>query len=623
MAAFLGASELKPHGDGVTAPGPRVGVIDTIRTKRFSCGKLGKTCRESSLARRRERCAQENLIGVPYDRGRVAVSGLETTFAHLTRTGNESAVELLITALDSPEREVQALAVRAILQRNNIVGKRELVRRWRQLPERFRAMIAERPGRVSGAARDSILGADVQLRDCGCEVALGTRDHDLIPVLVSAVEDKNNSQAEKAAQTLLALCEMLQEDLSVSRTTSKARDSRAVLTTITPAVEASVRRFEHHHRGDILEAFLLLATPENRLLRAILEDPHHRAYLSCISLLSQSPRPAVMNLVLSYLHDPQAPSAIHHVLARRRDIPFLRLLLRQVGSDMSPEVRANLRRVKSISWLRGEQASLQALNDEEQTNVVHLTMASGLDRLHSFAVLRHLLLHGQLNCRRAAVDALSEFRGAEANSLVMQLIQDEDPVTRARAVAQLRERGIPGALTTLIVLLDTSEPLVQEAASKSLSEFQFRRFYDAFDHMDEATRRNAGSLVRRVDDRAIELLARELRAPTRVRRLRAIEMAVAMDATAQVESVLIELLSGDDQRVRTEVLHALASQGSPQSKEALRERLADESAIIAQAAEAALRAMAEMELTRGPVPVAPSAIAGKIGQGPPCSEVVA
>jgi HEAT repeat protein len=330
-----------------------------------------------------------------------------------------------------------------------------------------------------------------------------------------------------------------------------------------------------------------------------------------------------MNLVLSYLHDPQAPSAIHHVLARRRDIPFLRLLLRQVGSDMSPEVRANLRRVKSISWLRGEQASLQALNDEEQTNVVHLTMASGLDRLHSFAVLRHLLLHGQLNCRRAAVDALSEFRGAEANSLVMQLIQDEDPVTRARAVAQLRERGIPGALTTLIVLLDTSEPLVQEAASKSLSEFQFRRFYDAFDHMDEATRRNAGSLVRRVDDRAIELLARELRAPTRVRRLRAIEMAVAMDATAQVESVLIELLSGDDQRVRTEVLHALASQGSPQSKEALRERLADESAIIAQAAEAALRAMAEMELTRGPVPVAPSAIAGKIGQGPPCSEVVA
>jgi HEAT repeat protein len=371
---------------------------------------------------------------------------------------------------------------------------------------------------------------------------------------------------------------------------------------LVPTLEASVQRFEQHRRLEILEAFLLLADRENRVLKAILQNPHDRAYMNTMALLSRSPRPGVMRLLVSFLDDVQLPNGVHQVLTRRRDVPFLRLLLKYVSNPPSPAVRANLRRVKSLSWLTKDLRFLAAFNEEEQCGVLQLVMASGLDRLQAFEVLRYLAKHANPGCRRACVAALADFRGAEANALVLQLLEDADAATRAEAAKQLRERGIPGALATLIELLDNPNELIREAARSSLGEFQFRRFLEVFDAMDEETRHNAGTVVRRVDPAAVELLEQELRATSRARRLRAVEMAIAMQVVEQVEATLIDLASDDDQHIRAEVLRALAERDSRSARRAVRERLLDKSAVVAEAAEAVLQAMAAKALAADPRP---------------------
>jgi HEAT repeat protein len=107
--------------------------------------------------------------------------------------------------------------------------------------------------------------------------------------------------------------------------------------------------------------------------------------------------------------------------------------------------------------------------------------------------------------------------------------------------------------------------------------------------LDPEVRKSTGALVRRVDPGALENLRDELAAPGRSRRIRAVEMAVALEAVVELEPALIALLQDDDHFVRVEVAVALAQSDTTSSREALRESLLDRSVAVQEAAETSLR----------------------------------
>jgi HEAT repeat protein len=519
--------------------------------------------------------------------------GLEKTFTVLANTRNEAAVKVLTAALDSADRDVHMQAINALIQRRSSAGHRELLRRWPKLSERWKSQIAERPGRISSAVRDALVGSDRQLRIHACDAVLWIREFDLIPVLLAVAEESANPQAELAAQTLLSLCEMLYEDLIAPRDYQQRCDPHARRRYTVSALEKSVHKFEQHQRGEIVEAFLLLAPRENTLLRRILHNPHHKAYLPTVHSLTHSPRPGVMRLLLRFLDDAHAPTTIHSVLSRRRDVSFLRLLLKSVDDDLTGTATANLKRVESFSWLERDLSVLAAFNEREQKAAVRLALLSGMKRLEVFEIVRYMLQNGGVPARRTAATALAEFKGAEANRMVLKALQDDDPETRAAAVSQLRDRGIPNALSTLISLLDCPQEAVRRAAQMSLSEFRFDRYVEKFDLLDPAARSETGELVKRVDPTALQRIAEDMRSTSRTRRLRAVEMAIAMDVIIDLEEELLRLLKDDDQFLRSEVIRALRGHDSPGIRAALRERLLDVSVVVQEAAEEALQVLAQ------------------------------
>jgi HEAT repeat protein len=180
----------------------------------------------------------------------------------------------------------------------------------------------------------------------------------------------------------------------------------------------------------------------------------------------------------------------------------------------------------------------------------------------------------------------------EANELLLSALRAEDPRLQAIAVQGLRERGIPGAMHKLIDLVDSPHAAVREVVRECLSEFHFARFRETFEMLDDEARRSAGSLVKRVDPEAIPELLKELQAPSRSRRLRGVEMVAAMDAVAEFEPQLLELLRDEDQFVRAETVRALANHNSPQTRQALRELLIDSRDVVREAAENVLQALA-------------------------------
>lgn len=529
--------------------------------------------------------------------------GLKTTLEVLTKTRNEAATRALMPALDSRRWSIQSGVLRALLDRHSSLAQREILKRLHTVDGRWRGIIEQRPGRMLDALREAVNGRDTQLFENACTAIVWQREYSLMGVLVTALEDTNNPNADRAAQTVLELSELLYEELAAPRDYGNRRDPQVVRRNVIGSLEPSVRRYSRHQRREVLDAFLILVHRENATLKQILMEPHQSSYLPLIDALAENQHGGVSRLILSYLDDPRPPLAVLNVLARRSDRKFLEHLLDKVGDESSAVAKQNLKRIELFPWLDLEGTALDRLDDLGQQHAMKLLLWSGVNRAHVFQVIEHLLVKGKPLGRRAATAALAEFSGPEADVLALAALGDFDPEVQAQAARQLRSRGIPGALQHLIDLLDSPHVVVQQAARENLGEFAFPRFMAAYDTLDERARHSTGMLVRKVDLETVPLLLKELNSPARTRRLRAIDVASTIGVVAEVEQAMIDLLSDEDYVVRIEAATALAQSVTPLSQRALEGALADTSQLVQEAAERSLQCFSTpLEFTPGGTP---------------------
>ena len=175
------------------------------------------------------------------------------------------------------------------------------------------------------------------------------------------------------------------------------------------------------------------------MLKQVLAEPRHPAYLVMMEILRTSPRMAIIRLVLNLLENRFAPPVALHVVAHRTDLPFVRKLLKRVGDDMPEalEVEPASGRVGGVVC-RNRRNLLDALTEKEEASALLLAISTSMNRLHAFEVLQPVLTHGRTTGRRIAAAALSEFGGAEANQLVL-------PRSAGRGSAGAGQCGRPAA----------------------------------------------------------------------------------------------------------------------------------------------------------------------------------
>jgi HEAT repeat protein len=524
--------------------------------------------------------------------------GLETTLRLLTQTKNEAAASLLIPALDSTHVDIQEGALRVLLDRHSEAGSHEIVRRLHLINERWEAIIDQRQGRLTQALRDAVLAKQPQLCANGCRGVLWFREYDLLPALITAAEDESNPNRELVATTLLKLAELLYDELAMRRDYRNRRDPQLVRRHVLGNLEQSVRRYPRHQVGAVIEAFLLLVHRDNVTLKQILLDPLDPVYRPLVDVLTHGQRGGVIRLILSFLDDSRMPSSAVTILAHRSDARFVEALVRKIGAEPSPAIVANLKRIENFAWLQSEPALLEPLDEAGQYAAVQLAMRSGMNRRAVYKMIEFLLQRGNEGGRRAASAALEQFSGADANSLCLRALADRSPQVQANALRQLRSRGIPGALTRLVEMIESPHEIVRIAVRESLAEFNFKRFLAAYDMLDNEVRRSTGLMVRMIDPAAIPQLLEELAAKSRTRRLRAITVAVSMGAAVDVEPQLLERLGDEDHVVRAEAARALGRCNTPAAWHALGEACRDRSVVVQEAAEESLMHLQQLSVGR-------------------------
>jgi HEAT repeat protein len=229
-----------------------------------------------------------------------------------------------------------------------------------------------------------------------------------------------------------------------------------------------------------------------------------------------------------------------------------------------------MKRLQHVAWLESNAETLLEFDGRAQAVAVELAMASGISRDAQLKLLAHLLHDGLAEGRRASCTALEKFDGPQADALVREALDDPDAGVQAAAVRQLRRRSFPDALKLLVGFLDSCSIEVRDTARSSLAEFNYVRYRAMFDLLDDKAARSTGTLVHKVDYSALDGLVEDLKSPSVSTRLRAIEMAIAMDAADDVCQQLIALAKSDNLPVRREAVAALGHCIEPSALEELR-----------------------------------------------------
>jgi hypothetical protein len=516
-------------------------------------------------------------------------NGLATTFSILSKTDNTSAVRILLPALDSTNPTIQEGALASLLNRRNPSGQEEILRRIPSLSQRWKYIIHQHGGRLTGTLRDAVLGTDETMFKNACTAAVMFSDYDLIPTLLTILEDASQLKVSKGAETLTQLAMQLYDEVAHSEKNNSTRDPQWIHRHAVSCLETSVQRFGRHRRREVIEAFLLLANSKNTVLNHILQNAHHVSYLVLVDSMSRSSHDGVMRLILDFLDNPQMPLAVLSVVTNRSDSTFIRNLLNKIDRKPSDAVRQNLKRMCNIAWLRNIKTIVHDLDDACQHSLVILVMASGIPRPQAFSVIEYILQRGKPGGRREAARALAVFNGADANALALRALNDTDPQVQANVLMHIRRRSIPGGLQRLVEKLDSPHLDVRQAARNALAEFSFQRFLGTFDLMDEEDRISTAAIVKKIDQQTIPLLREELQAPVRSRRLRGLQIARAMDIVYSIEELAMDILHHDeDHKLRAEAADVLGKSPSPAVRKALEKALQDDQVAVREAAQRSL-----------------------------------
>jgi HEAT repeat protein len=523
--------------------------------------------------------------------------GLNPTFDILATTRNRAVLPTLAAALQSSSAAVRTGTIRAIVRRPDVDSHRLLIRRFTELREDERAVLAEAhramPHHMARALKAAVSGSDIAICSNACQIIAQSLDFELFQVLVAAVEDPKHRGMADVTACLMRLASAVDAELTAWSTDSvdgkrDGHDPSFTRRHLLAALERSLADYARHEPRELIDAFLLLAPSDHALLQNILHNPRHVCHEPVVAALATSRAPGIVVRLVRLLCDTDAPPVALQAIATRTDRDFLRALFAELKPPVSLRVLHNMKRLSSVAWLEAEAALLLDLNGRAQAVAIELAVASSITPDALFNLLSLMMRKGLTEARRAGCRALAKIESPEAVDLVVGALHDPDEGVRAAAVRQLRPRNVPGALQTVVPLLDCRSTEVRDAARTALAEFNFARYRAKFDLLDETSARTTGMLVHKVDAGARAGLIAELASPSITARHRAIEMAVAMGATQDVCEQLVALSRSENAGLRRDAIAALGRCVGAKSENAIRAALEDAHQSVRDAASDAL-----------------------------------
>ena len=193
--------------------------------------------------------------------------GQELTYAVLSRTRNEAAVDVLLACLDSELHEHRDMALSTLLQRREDRVPAKLLARWQQLKTTDHLLLRTRKTWFEGAVSQALKhrGADTSTAIAAAESLELTK---FIPMLVDLAETGETEEIQqRATAAVLKLAHILGGRARCDRDTPTIRNAAL------ERLHKSLGTISQHDNVSLADAFLVLSIWGDSELRKVMSEP--------------------------------------------------------------------------------------------------------------------------------------------------------------------------------------------------------------------------------------------------------------------------------------------------------------------------------------------------------------
>ncbi|MEQ8847607.1 HEAT repeat domain-containing protein [Botrimarina sp.] len=519
-------------------------------------------------------------------------AGIETTLRALLRSANPAAADLLAVALGSPDERFRVGAVRALARRDDPRGHRVLVERYTQLAADIEAALADTPpsAPLAGGLRRLIDSGEGEAAEAAARLAEAWPCDELLPCVVRAARAPD---AAAMARRALRMARRVAAEVDRYRAGQTERDPAFLRRAAANELCEALIAYGEHRHGELIEALLALAAPDEPALWATLADPSAAGHQPLLDALTTTTDPNALAAIGRSLVDQRAPRVLARIAGARHDAAALRGMLARMEDPIGASARESCARIERLAWLDEEQIGvLLELDGRGQSVAIQVATASAERRTRVAAAIGEVLRAGAPEGRKAACRAIAKLPSQLAIEPLGEALGSDDPAVVAAAAGLLRRKDYPQATTKLVALLDHPSAAVRAAARRSLEGVSFAAFRDHYRELPEEHRRPIGRMIARADSLSAPTLRAELGAGAARRRLDALELLDVMGLRLDLLDELVAAALDPDAGVRCEAVRLLA-ECPPEGPvvEVLQACLTDRTPSVRAAAERALAAL--------------------------------
>jgi HEAT repeat protein len=500
---------------------------------------------------------------------------LDRLIATLVASKNPAADELLLEALRLGSNQERAVALDCLLKRATVPGLSGVCEQFESLPAALQQVALDQIGLFHPAIRSCGKDERPERRVAAMKLIAAGRQGKLSYVLSENLHEGDEELARTAAESMTALARWIHDDTRQLQrraaagepVTDEMRALHRRLAENRAEVEAAVARALDLHRGrhgnELLGAALLLSDWAGSKTLAIASTTRHGGQASLVRKLQQSPEPEHVEAFLLGASHGQLRTQFGNAFAHLQDGPTLDGLLAKTFWLKDHQLHLCVHQASRGPWLSEtdlpRELSARLASPAAMVQAAEWIAASSLhdvqqDRL--LGLIKERLGDDFASKLRLLRIAAGRRRGA-TTQLLRSFLDDKDERLARMAVREIARRKPADTENLLLPRMADASETVRRVIRRAIGQAGFDHYWERFDRMDRATRRQAGRAMLKLLPDAPQRLGRRLAGGPVEQRVKALQMVHELGLAEPLKEQLVQLAGHPNARVRSKAVGVL------------------------------------------------------------------
>jgi hypothetical protein len=525
----------------------------------------------------------------------------------LVHSNNEAADDLLLEGLRLGAEVEQSLIINALLQRKSVRGLSGVVERYESLPERLQALVLANIKSLHHALRECGRSDRPEVRQAAMRLIALSRECKLAYVLTENLHDADETLSKTAAEAIVALARWVAtgthrlqrnyqpptdepqqpapeggEPAQFAAAEPKEdfqalyRDMMEQRSEIETVVARAIDVHRGRHTQDLLRAALLLCDwPQSKTL-AILQTTRHGGQSAMVRRLQQPPEAEHVEAFLLGATHGQLRLHFGTVFAHIEEAPVLDGILRKTHWLKDYQLQLCMHQVtRGVWWQEADLLRDVGRRDaDDACKIAEWLAASGIHDLVQDERMTVLAKHaaGNPGGRLRMLCVAMRRKKTDGVQFLRFMLSDPDERLMRMAAREIVRRRPPDFENILLQLMTNAPASVRRVVSRSIGHEGFEQFWNRFDTLDRATRKQGGRAMLKLLPDAAQRLGRRLASGPMEHRLKALQMTQELGLAGPLREAVTALASHPHPKVRSKAVSVLGE--SPDaSVELLMERV--------------------------------------------------